>query len=50
MYIKIIKIDGEFVVVEIEIGEKRVCPVEIFPEGVEVGNLVKVELIENGTQ
>ncbi len=36
----VIKIDGEFVVVEIEDGKQKVCPIEIFPENLNVGDIV----------
>ena len=38
------KIDGEFVVVELEDGNKYVCPREIFPENIKVGDKVKVTI------
>lgn len=36
------KIDGEFVVVKLEDGNKYVCPREIFPESIKVGDAVKI--------
>lgn len=40
MTIKIIKIDGDFAIVEIENGEQRVCPVAIFPKNIIEGTVV----------
>ena len=42
MEIKVIKIDGEFVVVELNDGRQKVCPVEIFPEGFSEGDIAIV--------
>lgn len=42
MEIKIIKIDGEFVIVELNNGELKVCPYEIFPVGIEVGDVINI--------
>ena len=40
MELKIIKIDGEFVIVELENGERKVCPVAIFPQRIKEGDMV----------
>ena len=47
MTIKVIKIDGEFAIVELENREKRVCPVEIFPKKIVVGDFVRICIDEN---
>jgi len=36
------KIDGVFVVVKLEDGNKFICPREIFPENIKVGDVVKI--------
>lgn len=38
------KIDGEFVVVELEDGNKYICPREIFPDNIAEGDFVKVTI------
>lgn len=40
------KIDGEFVIVKLDDGNKYVCPREIFPEQIKVGDAVSIT-IEN---
>ena len=42
MGIKIIKIDGEFVIVELNNGELKVCPCEIYPVWIEVGYVINI--------
>lgn len=42
MTIKVIKIDGEFVIVELENGERKVCTAAIFPNGIKVGDSVSI--------
>lgn len=42
MEIKILKIDGEFVVVELKNGEKRICPTDIFPENIRIGDSILI--------
>ena len=46
MMVKIIKIDGEFAIVELKNGEKRICPVDIFPSGVCVGDIINITIIK----
>lgn len=40
MEIRIIKIDGEFAVVEVESSERMVCPTFIFPKEVQEDDVV----------
>jgi len=47
MEIKIIKIDGEFVIVEIKDGVQKVCPKAIFPEKIKKGDVFRISLIAN---
>ena len=42
MEIKIVKIDGEFVIVELNNGERKICPSEIFSEKYEIGDVFVV--------
>ena len=42
----IVKIDGEFVLVELDDGKKVICPRELFPENIKVGDAIKVT-VEN---
>ena len=42
MNFTIIKIDGEFVIVELENGEKKICPLEIFPDNIKPGEVFMV--------
>ena len=42
MEFKIIKIDGEFVIVELKNGERKVCPIGIFPKEIKVGDCMFV--------
>ena len=44
MTIKIIKIDGEFAIVELENGERKICPIEIFPTGIKFGDIVSLRI------
>ena len=44
MEIRIVKIDGEFVIVELMNGEQKVCPTEIFPENIVVGTVLVIKL------
>lgn len=39
MEIKIVKIDGEFVIVELNNGERKICPSAIFPDKYEIGDV-----------
>ena len=45
MFLKVIKIDGEFVLVELKNGQRRICPTDIFPVGVSVGDMIKIEVV-----
>ena len=45
MEIKVIKIAGEFVVVELKDGRRKICPIEIFPENLSVDDVVVVSKI-----
>ena len=45
MEIRIIKIDGEFEIVELENGEQKVCPICIFPNNVKCGDVISVCII-----
>ncbi len=45
MILKIIKIDGEFVIAELENGQAKVCPIDIFPGGVTVGDVIRIEVV-----
>lgn len=45
MEIRIVKIDGEFVIVKLINGEKKVCPIAIFPETIKVGDCVEIRII-----
>lgn len=38
------KIEGVFVVVRLEDGNKVICPREIFPEGIKVGDAINVTI------
>ena len=40
MELKIIKIDGEFTIVELKNGEKRICPTDIFPTSIKTGDCI----------
>ena len=42
MEIKIIKIEGKFVIVELNSGEQRVCPKAIFPKNVGVSEVIRM--------
>ena len=42
MKLRIIKIDGEFVIVELEDGEQKVCPSSIFPKEITTGSTIKI--------
>ena len=44
MEIQIVKIDGEFVIVELMNGEQKVCPAEIFPKNIVVGAVLVIKL------
>ena len=46
MTLKIIKIDDEFVIVELNGGQKKICPTDIFPVGILVGDVIKIEVIK----
>ena len=46
MELKIIKIDGEFVIVELKNGERKVCPTAIFPEGTVCGDIISIQVME----
>lgn len=46
MEIKVIKLDGEFVIVEITNGELKICPIEIFPDEIKKGSIVSICLKE----
>ena len=45
MELKIVKIEGEFVVVKLPNGIQKVCPLEIFPEEMTVGSWIRVQVI-----
>lgn len=45
MELEIIKVDGEFVIVELPNGVQKVCPLEIFPEEMTVGSWIRVQVI-----
>jgi len=40
MEMRVIKIDGEFVIVEFVDGREKVCPIEIFPQNLNIGDVV----------
>ena len=44
MEIKIIKIDGEFVVVELVDGRQKICPIEIFPRELKRGDIIIIAI------
>lgn len=46
MEFKIVKMDGEFVIVEFNDGKQKVCPVAIFPKGIVVGNVIKISVVK----
>ena len=46
MEVKIVKIDGEFVIVEIKNGEWKVCPKVIFPREIKERSKVALTLKE----
>jgi len=45
MEVKIIKIDGEFVIVELNNGGQKVCPAEIFPKEIKLGDRVQIIIV-----
>ena len=45
MELKIVKIEGEFVVVELPNGIQKVCPLEIFPGEMTVGSWIRVRVV-----
>ena len=45
MDLKIIKIDGEFAIVELKNGEKRICPIDIFPDDLKVDSIIRIEIV-----
>jgi len=47
MTIKIIKVNGEFVIVELSNKKQKVCPLEIFPKGIIVGSLINLKIVKN---
>ena len=47
MTIKIIKIDGEFAIVELENGERKICPIEIFPRKIKKDDYVCIKVIDD---
>lgn len=46
MIIKIIKIDGEFAIIELENKMQKVCPVEILPDDAISGDLIKIQVVK----
>jgi len=42
MEMRVIKIEGEFVVVELVDGKQKVCPIEIFPQNINMGDVVVI--------
>lgn len=42
MELKVIKIEGEFVVVELNNGEQKICPSAIFSDTYEIGDIFAV--------
>ena len=46
MEIKILKIDNEFTIVELGNGEKKVCPIQIFPEEIKMGSIVLTKIVD----
>ncbi|MBO5334237.1 MAG: hypothetical protein J6B37_09040 [Clostridia bacterium] len=44
--ITIERIDEELVVVKIPSGELKICPLEIFPDGIKEGDRVSVEIVD----
>ena len=38
--------DEELVVVKIPSGELKICPLEIFPDGIKEGDRVSVEIVD----
>ena len=44
MKLKIIKIDGEFAIVQNESGIKNVAPSDIFPKEIKVGSVINIEI------
>jgi len=46
MEVRIVKIEGEFLIVELPDGEKKVCPTVIFPVHVNVGDFFCIKKIE----
>lgn len=39
------KIEGELVVVKIPNGDLKICPIEIFPKELKVGDVVEVKIL-----
>lgn len=46
--ITIERIDEELVVVKIPSGELKICPLEIFPDGIKKGDRLSVEIVDKG--
>ncbi len=46
MIIKIIKIDGEFAIIELENKIQKVCPAEIFPDNAIAGDIIKIQVVK----
>lgn len=44
---KIIKIEEEFVIVELNNGEQKVCPRGIFPQKIEIGCVVEIRIVKS---
>jgi len=47
MELKVIKIDGGFIIVELANGMQKICPIAIFPEGVKEEDIVVVTVKNN---
>lgn len=47
MYSFIVRIDGEFEIVELKNGLQKVCPAGIFPNCIKTDDVVKLEIIKN---
>lgn len=46
MKISIERIEGEFVVVKLPNGELKICPIEMFPEELKIGDIVEIKILE----
>lgn len=50
MKIVIDRIEKNLVVAELPNGDQKVCPIEIFPEGIKEGDIVSIEIAAGETE